>query len=316
MNKMNIANETNKYNKDYSSLSDDTLIKYGTDWDMVASKKEFIEYQEKINQIRKEIYEKDLSPLERLMYAYDYVKSKTFKMSDDDSKNGLPHLTIDGDSIVCRGYCLLLNEILYEDPDIKISDVSFEVYNKEKELFDYHDRNLVIIKDEKYKIRGAYFLDPTGDSYKKEYEQVFGSDYKKTDLYGYFLRKITDEELFHTDFEYNISQLEIDDKLTIHPSFVENQEKRLEELFTLYPKEDLSYLLETTFANLFENMDIDTIRDYIFVDNLAFETLMQVVLNVRKAKGLNGEELQKEYERIARINEPFFDKKDTNVIKK
>lgn len=312
MKTINIANELDKYDKDYSYLPKDTYIKYGKEWDMIASKNEFIHYQEKIKIIRNEIYEKNLSPLERLMYAYDYVKSKPFKMSNDDSKNGLPHLTIDGDSIVCRGYCSLLNEILFGDEDIKISDISFEVYNEKKELIDYHDRNLVIVNDQKYKIKGAYFLDPTADSYNEENKKIFGSDYQKTDLYEYFLRKLTDKKLFYGNYFYNVLQLETDNNLTIHPTFVENQDKRLEELFTLYEKEDLSYILENTFANFFENMSMDEIRKCVFIENVEFETFTQIALNVRKSKGLNNKELQKEYERIVRINEPFFLTREKN----
>ena len=63
-NRIVISNKRNKYYQDYSSVPDDAIIKYGKDWDEFCEKN-FLEYQEKIIELKQIFRKCNLSPIEK-----------------------------------------------------------------------------------------------------------------------------------------------------------------------------------------------------------------------------------------------------------
>ena len=180
-----IRNNQNKYYQDYTKLEELTLITYGKHQDMYCIKKDFLKYQKKILELKNIFRTNNLSPIEKLIIAYDIVKQKTYKQGPNDTISGTPHNILFNDFINCRGYTNLLLEIL-DGENIKIVEQSLTVFDKNKKFIDRHGRCTVILDDDKYNIHGLFIMDPTFDCYYEENKEYLDSDLKPTDLYCYF----------------------------------------------------------------------------------------------------------------------------------
>lgn len=113
------------------------------------------------------ILELGLSPMETIMYTYDYVRNREYKaenQDEDPSKSRDLTSIILGDKIVCVGFANLFDAIIY-NMGIRGKEVS--LISKSSEEIYGHRRNLVYVKDNKYDIDGVYYFDATFDC-KKE----------------------------------------------------------------------------------------------------------------------------------------------------
>ena len=123
----------------------------------------------KIKEITDRINSYDLSELEKIMYAYDIARNKKYK---SETKSDSPGLSRDltsvlfGDKIVCEGYCNIFKAIL-NSLEIKTEDDI--LYGKGSP----HIRTVINVSDKKYNIKGIYFFDPTMDSIKSEYDNLY-----------------------------------------------------------------------------------------------------------------------------------------------
>lgn len=133
-----------------------------------------------INNITKEIEKYDLSPLEKIIYAYDKAKSREYKESEENKSNSRDlDKILQGDSIVCVGFSNLFNAIL---KCLRINATPFvSLQNK-------HQRSLVYIEDDKYNIKGIYVFDPTNDSRHSD---------SYIDNYDYFALTLKNSEISH-----------------------------------------------------------------------------------------------------------------------
>lgn len=108
-----------------------------------------------VNNISKEIEKYNLSPLEKIVYAYDVVKQRKYKKTD---KVGYESRDLDkvlkNDFIVCVGFSNMFNAIL------KNLDIKTIPYISERKK---HQSSLVYVKDSKYELDGVYVFDPTND---------------------------------------------------------------------------------------------------------------------------------------------------------
>lgn len=118
----------------------------------------------------------ELSLFEQVMFVYDIVRNRFYK---EEKKNEDSSLSRDitnvilTDNIVCLGYCRIMkyifdglgipNDIAYFSP---ISGTSG------------HARSVVYIRDDKYKINGVYYFDPTWDCKAKQGDNVYRYRYK------------------------------------------------------------------------------------------------------------------------------------------
>ena len=119
------------------------------------------------------IKQNNLSPAERLCYAYDLIKSNIYTEVDEDQDLSLSrniHSIVDTGKIVCVGYAVFLAELLKE-LGIEAHSIGTEVPMKDGTIAG-HERNLVMIDDDKYNIHGTYAFDCTWDSNKIRYHVI------------------------------------------------------------------------------------------------------------------------------------------------
>ena len=139
------------------------------DYKSVANADKII--KEKANEIKKNNY----SPIEKLLHAYLIVSDREYMREDvnfdDPSKSRSVYGILNNKEIVCCGYSEYLRAIVNElgDENLKVfaNAVATKYYEHAKLDLGWHQNNIVYIKDDKYKIDGFYYLDPTWD-YKKK----------------------------------------------------------------------------------------------------------------------------------------------------
>lgn len=114
-----------------------------------------------------------LSSLEKVMFVYDYLKTRIYKEDDNYSNSASLSKVTTGNSIVCLGYanlfCAICNLVGVS------SDVKVYKYNAKKQ--DGHASAISYIDDDKYNFHGVLEFDPTWDSRKNERDKSFISNY-------------------------------------------------------------------------------------------------------------------------------------------
>ncbi len=114
-----------------------------------------------LNNIANDINKQDLTSYERYLAAYAYVNNYIYTM--DKTTNPVDRVVeiINGGTISEAGYATLLKHLCQR---VNIPCVTHNVFYKDEAGVDFHIRNIVKIKDHKYKINGIYLADPTLDS--------------------------------------------------------------------------------------------------------------------------------------------------------
>lgn len=124
-----------------------------------------------INNIIDEINSLDFSPLEKLMYLYDKVRDRYYIKEDENEDSrisrDLTSITL-GDKIVCEGYSNIFDTIA-DKLGFRCRPVILDKLNKNSG----HARNVVLVDDKKYNVKGFLYFDPTWDCKKKEDESHF-----------------------------------------------------------------------------------------------------------------------------------------------
>ena len=185
--------DKNYYDKDLSCLEDiskkvELSINYGDYLD--ASYEEFRGLLESVKWYRKIISDSNLSSVEKVMFAFDILKTFRYNESEEDKEDSrYAHRIIETGNIVCLGYSNLLVQILnYLDNNIRVIEFGLDCYDENKSFLGGHSRCLVKLDDDKYNIHGIFALDATWDSDKSHViSSDFASDYTALDLYRYFL---------------------------------------------------------------------------------------------------------------------------------
>ncbi|MDO4376264.1 MAG: transglutaminase-like domain-containing protein, partial [bacterium] len=114
--------------------------------------------------------DRKLSPLEKLLFLYDYLKTRIYKDDENYSNSAsLSKVTL-GDSIVCLGYANLFSAIanLIDIP----SDV--KIYGNRN---GGHATAISYVNDSKYNFHSVLEFDPTWDSKKNENDVGYVSKY-------------------------------------------------------------------------------------------------------------------------------------------
>lgn len=238
----------------------------------------------------------DLSPVEKLAFGYDIMKTFEYKeaTNEDVFESREPYKIIKTGNIVCVGYTNMLAEILKGTEGISFTDFSVSCYKEDdKTLSGYHSRGLVKVDDDKYDIHGVYVVDPTWDSYKKNGNKRLGNDYTALDLYTYFLispedyKKVFPHDsvpnFFKKEYEYlNLNMDNLD-------SYNELSDKDFtdKDLFTFNFKE----LFDSSVSN-------ERKLEYLKGKKLNKKTIMEIVRNTRLAEGFSKENVDKEMNKI------------------
>ena len=166
------------YYKDYSNI----YINYLRNNFKV---KRFIEEENILYSMVREAME--LSPFEKYIFAYGVVT--TFKKYKDFSKKAKssfdywgrltrhPYYILHNDFIVCTGYELLREELMFKLGIKATSFSNFSTIENEEITGNnrWHYRGISYIKDDKYEIDGMYFSDPTFDAQEDKKYFVFSA---------------------------------------------------------------------------------------------------------------------------------------------
>lgn len=301
---VSIGNTIDIYNYDYSFL--DSIVQE-TKLLVCNNNFEQVEYNDFKSQIegikwyRSLINNPDLSPLEKLIYAYDIMKSFPYNMdpkNDIDSRN--PAKVLNGQFIVCVGYTGILNEILKNlDSNLRHVAVSVACFSP-TEYLGNHSRSMIYIDDNKYNIHGPFVLDSTWDSDRGiDGIKEFGDDYSSLDLYRFFLVPILD---YKKVFGYDL------------PPLIFNSERLSEEItlegLEYYKNHSLAKesILRYGVSDLFDkDVDNKTIIDSFKNKRIPFNTLLTAIRNTRLHEGFTLDNVDEEIERISRINAPFYE---------
>ena len=112
-----------------------------------------------------------LSPMENIMYIYDLVRNRIYKLEDENESQYKSRDLIEvlsGDKIVCTGYANIFCAYL------TCLGINNEIVGLEgKTEKEGHSRSVAYVKDPKYDIDGVYYFDPTWDSRKKDEDNKY-----------------------------------------------------------------------------------------------------------------------------------------------
>lgn len=258
---------------------------------------EFRSLVETIRWYRELINSYNLSPVEKLAFAYDIMKTFEYnaeKKNEDSSISREPQKIIFSGNIVCAGYSIFLKEVIRGlDPNIKLDTYSLTCFeDNDVVVTGRHMRNIVRINDDKYNIHGIYSLDATWDSYSKKRVKMYGIDYDGLDLYKYFLVPFSkyNEVFSHEEKDLMFfGDIEFLNKDTSS----ENIKRAIEMCGKLKNKE----LFSGEINDMFDKED-DASKKLIEFDSLSIskEKLSQIIYNVRRAEGYSKEEASKRAE--------------------
>ncbi len=154
---------------DYAAMS---MIKniYNTE---VVSVNEMKESLEVVFDFAKKLDDGKLSPLEKLMFLYDYLKTRIYKEDKNYSNSAsLSRVTL-GESIVCLGYSNLFSAIANLIGISTYVKTYINMLNK----YDGHATVVSYINDDKYNFHSFLEFDPTWDSKKDKKDTRFVSNY-------------------------------------------------------------------------------------------------------------------------------------------
>lgn len=167
-NKSEIYLNSEKYSKLNIRLFLDKNLKYN------YSLREYKRFEEIIYTFIKPAIDRNYSPFERYIYAYNIAKK--FKLYEENKNNlndsrDLYKILIN-EYMVCVGYSKMFRDLLEKlgistiDKSVTVTtnNPNEEIVNKDKIEFGEHARAYSHIKDEKYGIDGYYIADPTWDN--------------------------------------------------------------------------------------------------------------------------------------------------------
>lgn len=152
---------------------------------------EFLKMREFFNTFMDTYHPEELSPLEKVTLAYDYVKFYEYHEYTEksyDSRN-IARVVSSG-KIVCIGYTNLFCELL------KQMNIEAGILVVTEDGEDEHVRPVVNIYDKKYNVNGLYIFDPTWDASSRvcvtedKDGETYYEDYNSVDLDHTIVREL------------------------------------------------------------------------------------------------------------------------------
>lgn len=173
---------------------------------MPISKDDYYKTIQKLTGILNNVKEKGLSPLENLMYLYDFLRKRKYKevenIEDDANKSRDITPVILGEYIVCGGYTELFE---FFAKKLGFRTAKYYITGKKSS----HVRNLIYVEDPKYDADGIYLSDVTW-GYDKNDNNEYLYNYK------FFMKTISemkkyDQKKYESDEMFDITHEIIDD---------------------------------------------------------------------------------------------------------
>ena len=171
-----------EYTKEYEGLDIYVCLEGNSQYTSLKTCKKTMDF---VKEISKNIITLNLSQFEAIIYTYDLVRDRIYKLECENEhftkSRDLSEVLFD-EACVCKGYSEIFKSILNSvgiDTQVTLID------SKENPNIG-HARNSIKINDPKYNIDGYYYFDTTWDSKQKEGNNNF--------LYRYlYLAKTRDE---------------------------------------------------------------------------------------------------------------------------
>lgn len=192
-----------------------------------------------VDEISSQIEKYNLSPLEQIIYAYDIVKEREYKECEEDKDRSRDlNKMIESKYTVCVGYSNLFIAIL-NNLNIKAMPL---ISTKIK-----HQRSMVYVKDNKYKIDGVYVFDPTFDS-KANSEYI--------NKYNYFAILPKDSEKDCPSDIAKTLNITLEDLINLYLDEKEDTVTRIDTIMTkeYELKKAFSFIDEDTYEELVEEI--------------------------------------------------------------
>ncbi|MBS7020310.1 MAG: hypothetical protein KH135_00325 [Firmicutes bacterium] len=217
-----------------------------------------------------ELEHSNYSPLEKIIYIYNIVKSYHYH-EDDDNHCRMLSSVLEGKDIVCVGYAKILSLLLDK---IHIQNMRYSTYSKNWG----HERNLIYLKDDKYKIDDFFICDACWDS-------------NELNEYSYFLLPPEYTLYFDVPESFSIASL----------FALSNHKKQYSEIYKLqyYPYNDINF--KYSFLNFLQSCNSYqpdfslTIEENMRLakkmlkkretKKLSFEKILDAILTVRIQEG-------------------------------
>ncbi len=266
-----------------------TNINFTYESGLNANYEDYFSMVESLKWYRSLVLDNDLSPVEKLTYAYDICKTIHYKQSGltskDISNDNTLHLFFKTGNIVCLGYNRLLEEMLLGVEGLKVSDfVTYEFRDNDNGLG--HSRGIVRIDDDKYDIHGIYCFDVTFDSYHEEYAKTYGKRYDAFSGYRYFLVPIYKYKNF---FKYGTYPRIFSGR---NNAFKEKYltKKRLDEI--VYNSKQNNKKVNTKVINegirpLVEDLTVSELYKYLNCERPDEMDFFNIIINVRLCEGFD-----------------------------
>ena len=259
-----------------------------------ANYEDFNNMVETIKWYRRLITDFELSPVEKLMFAYDIMK--TFKYSENENNRLMaryPDKIVKSGNIVCVGYANFLREILKGiDNNLSINCSSVSTFSSKNNDYIGHERNLVRLDDEKYNIHGIFVLDATWDSVMDEEKakSLFKESYNALDLYSYFLIPYCDyERTFGKDTKPSL--------FVYYDGVMNNNKDENSYKLTDWPvKQAVKDLFDKTIVTE------DEVNDYLETKRPRLDDFLRMLYEVRLAEGYPENIIESELRRVEEIN--------------
>lgn len=260
--------------------------------------KEYKSTIDAIDDIVQTINKYNLSPLEKIMYAYDLVRDRVYTKESENESNIVSRdlsSVLFGDKIVCAGYVAIFNAVL---KNLGISVMDYIITRKDNNKKG-HIRSLVYVNDKKYNVNGIFLFDPTWDSKKYEGDKSYLTSYKffckSKDEFRYFDQEYNNVTLpnYSKNFTPKVKKI-IETEGLIHiPSDIAKTFNDISILVSnkslangIIFNEKIPSELRNVFASMTDTQELikslDKFQTLFFGQTLNPLTLLEVLYNVRK----------------------------------
>lgn len=298
---LNLENRTDKNLSNLQKYAEKLPMTIKYNENDKATYEEFVSMRATIDWYKSLLEERNLSPAEKLMYAYDIIKSFPYKESNVDKDDSRKlHKIITTGNIVCVGYSSLLSQILNEEGIPSINYGLNTLNDQGKTVF--HQRILTRIDDDKYNIHGVYSLDATWDRIAEELSTVIDKEGKEQ-------VRLKREESDKVEKEY--------DSLALYRHFL----IPYEDYENIYPKDSnpplfdlvkyeenpeqikVESLVKAAKEVMFQGVEEEEAKRIIKTSKRPpLETMKELLTTVKRKEGYNEETINQTVEDIIEIN--------------
>lgn len=271
-------------------IESDHKVSIMYDKETICSIDDFINMRKHINKIIEPIQKCSLSPLEKVLYAYDIIKDfyiVNHKYMKEKKVSRLIHRIFKANELNCQAYPALYAQVLRE---LKIQASDYFLYSPlVEELFltkDNHSRTMLHLVDEKYEIDGLFNTDVVWDAIKKM---------KKNYHYEFFLTKVQ-----------NLKRQFVTDKFPNEIEFLLSN-KTVEELSS----KDEQFFERLLNKEKITDRDIEKLRK-IMTNNISLKIFLCALSTVRVAQGRDKQIIKDEL--VAVVNRNSKKAKYTDIF--